>query len=285
MKIFNRLKMTFFIFLGFSIVQCISQPLYLDEFLKTKNFYQATSFISDNFTGSSNFLKYFPNKMYTFGVSNQQQLCDNTSVNALKNLYSLQESLVIFYTSDLNEIQSFIDFLVPQLSVRQRPKCLIMYSSENFYEKNEIDSIDALKYAWKKKFLDFTVLVLTNLGDGKVELFSLIYYYNPFDDIVYKEDLENKNLEVFPDKLKYGCYGYPFFIPEWNYINNVTQVRKPGKSVEIIEGYLFHLNFIARSLDLSVQKITLTDHKDYSHSRLKVNFLEEFNLDVSGQWM
>lgn len=121
-----------------------------------------------------NLLKECPNKIYSFGENNQK-LYDNTSKNALANMLALQESLVIFYTRDFDKIKFFIDFLIPQLSARDRPKCLIIYTSDDF---NEIDIIKYLKYAWKRQFLDFSVVI---------DLFFLIYYYNPFNDALYRK--------------------------------------------------------------------------------------------------
>lgn len=95
-----------------------------------------------------------PNKIYSFRIRNQHQLHDKFSENALKNMYSLQESLVIFYPSNVNETQSFIDYLIPQLYVRQRPKCLII-NPRNVEYNNEYDIINVLTYAWKKSFLIF----------------------------------------------------------------------------------------------------------------------------------
>lgn len=122
---------------------------------------------------------------------------DNYSVNELKNIFALQESLIVFQTNDLNEFRSFIDFLIKQLSVRQRPRCLIVHSGE-LQIRAEIRMTDILKYAWDKKFLNVSVL-MTDQTDKTIES-SLIYYFNPFNDIVYHSKLNKRN-EIFPDKL------------------------------------------------------------------------------------
>lgn len=120
-------------------------------------------------------------------------------------MYALQESLVVLYTSHLNQTELFIDFLIQQLSVRERPKCLIIHSNRLELDDNEVDVLNILMYAWKKHFLDFSVMA-NNISNERIA--SLIYNFNPFENIVYRKKL-NDNAEIFPDKLR-NAYGYPF---------------------------------------------------------------------------
>lgn len=156
MKIINNSCLLIFKLSCVCITECF--PIGLDETIQPESLYQVSLFISDSFRNKTSdqkiplFQKY-PNKVYSFGQKSHQQFCDN----ALKNLYSLQESLIVFYTVNSSEIEFFIDYLIPNLSVRQRPKCLIVYSSKNSIN-DEIVIIDALKYAWAKKFLDFSII-------------------------------------------------------------------------------------------------------------------------------
>lgn len=251
-----------------------STTLDFHRIIKTENLYQVTPFISRNHTteiANMNLplLFEFPSVIYSF-PDDRQKLSFHDK-NLITNVHSLQESLIIFYTSDLDEIRPFIDFLLPKLSVRQRPKCLvILYMSNSFDDKNAIDVIDALKYAWKKKFLDFSVMVMTNFKENP------IYYLNPFNDIIYKKDLKERNIEVFPDKFRNRCNRYPFRTPDIdNSYNLITHTRKQSQKVKIKFDSSFAVSFTAEILNLNVVTINYTIESSGS-----TNFLEEWNLDV-----
>lgn len=74
-----------------------------------------------------------------------------------------------------------------------------MLTSKIFEIRQKINTVRSL-YAWDKKFLDFS-LILMNFKEKLTDSFSKVYYYNPFDDIFYKKDLKNFKVEIFPDKL------------------------------------------------------------------------------------
>lgn len=82
-----------------------------------------------------------------------------------------------------------------------------------------------LKYAWKKKFLDFTVL-MTNFGRNKlIKPFSLLYHLNPFNNIVHKKEFY-KGMEIFPEKLN-DAYDYPLYITgDTKYSDNFVYIIK-----------------------------------------------------------
>lgn len=91
MEIFHPTNL-FVITVCFCIIDCNKPPIDLQKIIKTKEFYQITSFISDNFTTTSDrqaiLFHKFPHEIHSFGVDNQQVLYDNTFGDALKNLYS-----------------------------------------------------------------------------------------------------------------------------------------------------------------------------------------------------
>lgn len=172
--------------------------------LRLQNFYQISLFISsdcENFTNSKMYytLSNNPIKIYSFNNYTDQIQHHEISQKSSENMYFTQESMIIFYTNNLNETTLFIDNLIPQLSIKKRPKCLII-SLSTYNSNYEISVNYFLRYAWEKKFLDFSVVINSS---------SLIYYLNPFSDIVYKEEL-NENVELFPEKL-HNAYGYPLY--------------------------------------------------------------------------
>lgn len=261
-------------FLTISLIECSILTFNLHQVINiSSNYHQVTSYLSDDFTKIPDLktllFHEFPNAMYSFG-SDHKVLHNKSFKNEIKNMYTLQESLVLFYTNDLNQTNLFIDFLKSQLSVRQRPKCLIVYSN-SFKLKHELDVMSTLKNAWKKKFLDFTILI--NLSEKTItHSLMIIYYFNPFDDIVYEEKFDQRT-KIFPDKLK-NTYEYPLNVQK---ILGAEQILLSRKSN--CKDYKFHLHLFqlfkltAKSLNLKLV------YKNVIFSKDK-DFFEKNNLDL-----
>lgn len=155
-----------------------------------------------------------------------------------KNFFTLQESLFIFYPDNLNGIKSFINFLISQLYVRKRPKCLIILSINN---TDEIQVIEVLIYAWKKKFLDFTIMEKT----------SSIYYFNRFECIVYRKNLQDSNIKIFPDKLR-NAHNYPLYMKNNYNADEFVHLRSSNKKVEINISPYLAIKFAAMIMNMKV---------------------------------
>lgn len=249
----------------------------LHKIVQAENFYQITTFISDDFKNVSNLnIPVFgetPNKIYSFKAINQQ-LYDKSSESERKNVYSLQGSLVILHTGHLNKTNLFIHFLVQQLSVGKRPKCLIVYSSD-YEERNvEIDTIQIFKYSWGENFLDFTIII--EHATKTSNLSSAIYYFNPFFGIVHRRKL-NKCTEIFPEKLR-NANEYPFYYDnaeKYDYFDflNFDEYRRLNGKVEIVPRYEYVVNFVASIINLNA--INISHDCDYT-----TNYLSICNLDM-----
>lgn len=239
----------------FSAIQCDTHLVNLHEIAQVKKFFQMTLFRSDNFTKSLNLKSFIqtPKKIYSININNQHwKLYDETSENSRNYYYSLQESLIIFYSNDLNETSSFVDFLVPKLTARTRPKCLIVYFCEHNESKDETYIVSIFNYAWENKFLDFTIL--EDCADKEAHSSFVIYYFNPFCGVVYRKVLSNGNTEIFPDKLQ-NAYRHPFKIedlgiPDGMKRYNFSKRRRLNHEIKISPTSLFALNFVAEILNL-----------------------------------
>lgn len=114
------------------------EPLSLNKVLKLDDFYQVTSFASDRITEEKildletySFPEY-PTVKYSF-YENRQTVHNIDFKGLLKSVYAIQNSLITFYTHDLNEVRQFIDFISTQISVRKRSSCLIVYIVKKFH--------------------------------------------------------------------------------------------------------------------------------------------------------
>lgn len=260
----------------FNFIQ--SKSFDLQKTIKKEKVYEITLFKSENSSGFPNLSVYclngFPNKIYSFD-KNLQQLHDNYFANALKNTFTLQESLVIFITENLSEVKPFIEFLILQLIVRKRPNCLIICSTKNCINQNDV--IDSLKHAWENNFLDFTI-ILESFEEQSIAMVDesvLIYHYNPFNDIVY-EKVPFEDIEVFPDKLV-DTYEYPFYVPNGSGGQNVL-VRRPNGNIKILVDNYHSTEFAAKILNLNVE--TKNVNKE---APVEFDFLEKWKLDNYGE--
>lgn len=269
MKIFKD-----FIFVIITTCMCIIErsalSLELQKIVEIEKFYQVSAFVSNNFTKMIYFdtsTLELPRETYSF-VENRQLLYDNTSK-------VLEKSLVIFNTNNLTEIKSFINLLIPQLSVRKRPKCLIIYSSNNFdNEDDKIKIISALKFAWEMKFLDFTV-IKENSGMKASVNPSFFYYFNPFNSVVYEQKLQNNSVELFPDKLR-NLHGYSIRT-NWKNLFYVQHFKRPNQKLQLYVSTSYMINFVMNILNLSLEiiNITVVNYNSYTCmlEKLNVDFL------------
>lgn len=230
-----------------SIYKCNSLSHHLHELAEFSNFHQITFFVSKNFTNVMNLnpsnFRETPNKIYSLDFDNLKLYSD---VSVSKNIYSLQESLIVFYTSNFFETDRFINFLVNHLSFEKRPKCLIVYSGIN-EDKVKISAVtNILKNAWEDSFLDFTLVMADS---------NIFYYYNPFKNVVYQKELQDTDVEIFPDKFFNGCNGYKFFTAKDDELGfNFTEVRRDNRIVE----FRPHILFVSEFLEILNLRIVKT---------------------------
>lgn len=158
--------------------------------------------------------------------------------------------------------------MVPNLSIRQRPKCLVIHaSSHSKYENDETEITDSLTYAWKKKFIDFSTMT-TN------ETTKVIYHYNPFNDTVFRKKLPVEEIQVFPDKLR-NAFGYPFFIKKTTSSFRSYWERR-GPKLHMHARVMFEIIFTAKMLNLKPYVLDAPDNDSW----ISLDYFKKWNLDV-----
>lgn len=111
-----------------------------------------------------------------------------------KVTYLMHVSVIVICINYLNEAYKYIDFIVQQVPVYPRPKCLILLYGQKYSQSLEIEKI--LKFAWANKILDFSIFII-----GTFKNTTLVYDYNPFNSSTMKQTCK-PNFQVFPEKLK-----------------------------------------------------------------------------------
>lgn len=211
---------TYFIFESycFAVVKGSSLSFDLEKKIEVYDPYQVTLFASKNFTEVEDLdvFSNLPSITYSF-YETRRGLNMPTKMLLSKVCCLCYNQLLSFI--QMISVKSFVDYLKIQIIPKKFPKFLITYSSNNLTSNDDMQILYLLKYAWQEKFMDFTILL-------KMNSTPLIYYFNPFTNIVFREFLKNDDVEIFPDKLK-NAHGYPFKVTSFeNRIYPIEAFRK-----------------------------------------------------------
>lgn len=174
-------------------VNCFPLESFMKITLKDMDSYQVTTFISESLTKNLTHqeissIQEFPSNLYRLRSINDE---NNTLLPNETNV--VDSSLMILYTDELNDTKILIDLVVWLIPLNPRPKCLILSSDQTSDSTNKTEEI--LRYAWKNKMLDVTIVEVN--ADKSV---SKVLNYNPFFKS-FNEGEFKSNLKVFPNKL------------------------------------------------------------------------------------
>lgn len=243
------------------------------------NIFFSYSVIKNN-SSSSEIAKICDNSskiIYSYeSISREKKV--NATNDQISPVYSNQptlESLIIFHTSDLLEVQGFIDYLVRSLSmVRQRPTCLIIFHN-NFDSEQKIIIENILKYAWDRYFLDFSLADAHEINSSS----TIIYDFNPFYNLTNLRNF-SADTKIFPDKLL-NVNKYPFYMSYQESKLTVLYVKMPKGKIRFSFNQQHQLNFILRVMRFS-KVYDKTIHFEDQTLRLSDNF-KKAKLDIYDQ--
>ncbi|CAB0036255.1 unnamed protein product [Trichogramma brassicae] len=171
-----------------------------------------------------------------------------------------------------SEMSALLDAYVDMVPRTIRPRWL------NLFLKSDLDEVDDdapyieqfLRYAWDKKFLDFTVIETTLTLDHPIRIHS----YNPFTDLYEMKLIDYRNdcdmelaplKRLFPDKL-HNMRGYPLrtiFVPEVPSL--VVERNSTGHSIYLSGPDYWLLATVFRELNVTMISLP-TRAQRYSHS-------------------
>ncbi|OXU24405.1 hypothetical protein TSAR_004147 [Trichomalopsis sarcophagae] len=145
----------------------------------------------------------------------------------------------------------FFDIFVEASDIPRRPKCLMIIFIDDLVETNELLR-NITEYAWTKKFLDLTILVV-DVADLKSRPY--LFNYNPFKN-TYEHQLWDPNkTTLFPDKLRdmnnYTLRTTVFNYPPYLIIdsdNNSTRPNMDGIYYPLMSILSSYLNFTMLSI-------------------------------------
>ena len=179
-----------------------------------------------------------------------------------KNILHLRKtSLLItiqFVTEELylSKAYDVIEILNELCERKSRPKCLMI-----FLTKEKISSHKKLlRNVWNKKFLDFTVLEITekrytneSLFKNNHRNFATIHHYNPFTQTYYRKRYSS-GVELFPNKLR-NLNGFKLKVGMVHYPPSLYVKRnESGYPVQFFGAHASVVNALSKAMNFRMQK-------------------------------
>lgn len=178
-----------------------------------------------------------------------------------------------------NQFYNTLEFIINLSPNTTRPRCLFITSTREEISKNLKN--EWLLHAWRKKFIDTTILEILPLKN-----LSIIEYYNPFTDVSTTEVISQK-LEIFPNKLG-NMYQYPLRVSVIHRPPSVNLERNTSGDVIAINGSDYGcIKYMSDKMNFSMRlmaPIVLGYDEQllkYNNSRL-LDLFEQDYIDVSG---
>lgn len=180
------------------------------------------------------------------------------------NMQISKSSIYILFVTDKDDesyllrILATIDYIAKFGPTRPRSNFLIILSSNRTFSKN-LKQI--LIYAWTLKFLNLSVLRVTNEDDDSIDYL----HYNPFNRQFYS-DRYKSCADVFPNKLK-NLYGYP--LKTLNYVHHPflkTAKHKNSVISELVDTAPVYNELLSKKLNFSIEYINsdVIDHRNFT---------------------
>lgn len=249
--------MVFFIILNLSIFFILiinghfSSHSILKKAIRDSNPYQITFFTSDfvlkNFKRQIRISEEYP--VLTLRWIDLQGAEVNFLLNSTVLTRTLHASIIVIHTDNVTFARRVIDLLSRMVPYYERPKCLCMLlnKSESF------DSLiikNTLRYAWEKKFLDFTI-IKSNESDNT---YSSFYYFDPFHYSFQNQKLIDDS-NIFPNKLR-NINNYPIKVGRGGV--NLTGHNYQDQEAEWARQKVM-VNFVLRNMGFDLEIINYLD--------------------------
>lgn len=228
----------------------------LRKTIRDENPYQITVLTDEKWYQSSEVVAVtdeYPNMKLKLNNFEPKKLNFLSSTEILKKTFKI--SLIIAFVDDAYFVRQIIDYVAEVVHVYERPKFLCILSNEEKFFNQSIKN--TLNYAWKNKFLDFTVIKI----DRKKVNSSLVYYLDPFNDLVSKKPLENGSVIFLKKTLNINNY----YLKVTNYREDVDGKKNRDQEAEDARQHLFvnyafeTMNFLIKTVELPTE--LLWDYK------------------------
>lgn len=182
-------------------------------------------------------------------------------------------SLIIFYSTNLANVEAFVDLLAEKIEIQPRPKCSTIFLSQS--NETVLDSFvdQLLRYAWKEKFLDFSVILID---------IPIIYHHNPFFNSTSKQTI-NQKTQIFPDKMT-NVNKYPIKVSDVSYAKyDLLVAQKDGKLVGLGTNS-FLVEFILETMGffMVIDRNVLMQSYDVAGT-LMLSTVGEYQLPISSE--
>lgn len=225
--------------IGYTQLHKITQKI-IQDVKPTQIVYFISETAMKNITKKNCFAQEVPVFMFKVDKKIKKSQSSLTTANIRKYI---RQSLILIYTHNIDHTSLIIDLLKKLVPIKQRPKCFLILLSQKRSPEGVIKN--NLKYAWKNKVLDFTIL-----HD------LLIYYYDPFHNQMVEQTI-NDDAIIFPEKLL-KLNNYPIKIGVRDI--DIPSKKREGQEVEWARHRLV-IRFGLKMMGFDVQTIRTSGHQ------------------------
>lgn len=199
-------------------------------------------------------------------LKEMKKLVKNTSLtHAAFHRSSETIFYLIFYDIKVNnddnyleELRYFFHHLRKFTPGMMSPKCLIVTTSETLIPEKSFQPI--LRYAWEMKFLDVTVVRVTESEDKNE---PIQYSYNPFFKAFDSKTVHLKST-LFPNKLR-NMNGHSITMPLYNLPPYIAISKSSNGLITEIDGvYYMFTTILSKVLNFSIVNLPETDMENES---------------------
>lgn len=175
------------------------------------------------------------------------------------------------YTSEMQIMQIFrIMYDIVAISpVSARPKCLLIFNSENNWFHDSTNKI--LRHAWSLKILDFTILKVDSENN------VTYYFYNPFTE-TSRTGYLTERIEIFPDKLT-DMKQYPMNLSVTDNLPFLSVQKNVRQSMTIKGLHFEYFKFLSRVLIFKMEFI-VEPHNNVSNVIVERMFMRLENNEI-----
>lgn len=155
---------------------------------------------------------------------------------------------VIFDTPDCKFTKLVLDACSRISPKNIRPQVLIVMFHVKFIQKSKIQQI--LQYAWKKNFLDISILTVSKVND-EIYKNEVFYFWNPFHQYLSISTFDS-TIIIFPNKIL-TSNGYPLKLPTANFPPFLEVEKDKNKITRVTGLYYPFLEFILKTMNFTIQ--------------------------------
>lgn len=232
----------------------------VNRLLDQEHPYQIMIFLTDSVKSITMNKVLSPKGIPSFNLESRNLKFTKQMTTEIKK--SIHMSLIIICIDKLNKANHYMDFIVQQIPIYQRPKCLFLLLDQNNDLTQNYKNI--FENAWAHKILDASIINMNESNKNS----TFIRYFNPFDSTFTKK-IFNLNVPIFPDKFK-RMKNYPLNVTFSSQDLIEKAARNPYKTEYVMNGD-YTVRYMLKSTNFVLESVEGDDRTVLTYSFIDPN--------------